>query len=257
MGLFVLGFFLIVSAAITVAVTVVALMVLRRCWPWLRPAAAIVLLLLGTAAIFDVMASANAAPSVERGNKKTQSERDLFGEPAGSIQLGPHDAAATDPQAPQWTRRKTGELLSTAKETVEVTVHAGPCLSRTDCEIKLGKAVSTVVDDYIRTEIAPQTPADVAVPMQYIHNTLVRDSHVSLSKHEFKSVIGAEEPEMVEMYALVRFDPASKQHLRDLCRESLVHTRMKTAAAALAGVLGALTLGWAVLRREPKPPATV
>lgn len=247
MVLFILALIVLLLVFVAVASLVMACMLVRRNWHWLRPAAVLGLVLLVSLGIFDAMAANNAARSAEEATRK-QTDKDLFGEP-GEVAASPHQIQL-DPEAPQWTRRPPRELLSTAQKEIEVTVHAGPCMSRTACEAELMKELSVVVGDYIRAEFDSSSASDVSISADFIRKHLVKATHDSVTQR--KPALNSEPEDMVDMYALVKFDPASRKELQKLWRESVVQKRMKTAAAGLAGVLGVLTLGWAVLRRTPK-----
>lgn len=247
MVLFVLALILLLAVFAAVATIVTGCIFVQRNWHWLRPAAVLGLVLFVSLGIFDAMAANNSARSAEEVTRK-QKEKDLFGE-ADEVAANPSQIKL-DPEAPPWTRRPPRELLSTAQKEIEVTVHAGPSLSRTACEAQLAKQLSEVVQDYIRAEMDSPSSADVSIPPDWILTKLVKDKYVAVAKRAIASNI--EPQEMVDMYALVRFDSANRNELQKLWRDSIVQTRMKTAAAGLAGVLGVLTLGWAVLRRTPK-----
>lgn len=247
MVLFILALIVLLAVFAAVATLVMGCILVQRSWHWLRPVAVLGLVLFVSLGIFDVMAANNSARSAEEATRK-QKENDLFGE-SDEVAATPHQIQL-DPEAPDWTRRPPRELLSTAQKEIEVTVHAGPFLSRTACEAQLAKELAVVVGDYIRAEMDSPSATDVSIPPDYIRTQLVKATYDSVTKRNPASNI--EPQEMVDMYALVKFDSASRDHLRTLWRESVVRTRMKTAAAGLAGVLGVLTLGWAVLRRPVK-----
>ncbi|MCE9556878.1 MAG: hypothetical protein K8T91_26320 [Planctomycetes bacterium] len=246
MVLFILALIVLLTVFAAVATVVMGCILVQRNWHWLRPMVVLGLVLFVSLGLFDAMAVNNSARSAEEA-ARTQADKDLFGE-SDQVAANPPQIQL-DPEAPEWTRRKSGELFGTTQEVVEVTVHAGPCLSLPDCEAQLARELATAVDDYVRTELG--AGPDVQVPRQFVEGTLVKDRYVSRTKKVVVSSLGPQD--MVDIYALVKIDRASREKLRDLWRESVVQTRMKTAAAGLAGVLGVLTLGWAVLRRTPKP----
>jgi len=249
MALLVLGLILLLALLLMVSGAIFSIVLLTRHWNVVRPVVVMGLLLLGALAFFDALAAKQVVRCAEDQSEKKKQQRNLFGDPNEGSKTRPADISLTDLTAPEWTRRKPGEM-NTAQETVEVTVHAGPCLSRADCEVELAKELIRTVDDYVRSEIANAPGVDVEVPPQLIKETLVKATHVSHSKREVLSSLGPQE--MVDLYALVKIDRDAREQLRDLWREKVVQGRMKAAGAALVGVLAALTLGWAILRRPPK-----
>ena len=247
MVLFILAVIVLLAVLAAVATAAAGCILVERSWHWLRPMAVLGLVLLVSLGIIDAMAGNNAARSAEE-TRKAQTEKDLFGE---SDEVAARQRPIQlEPDAPAWTKRPPREMLSTARNEIELTVHAGPHLGRADCEAELAKKLSETVDDYLRSEFASRMPVKVNVPQEYIRQHVVKDTYVSVSKRTVASNI--EPQEMVDMYALVKFDPDNRKELQKLWRDSIVQSRMKTAAAGLAGVLGLLTLGWAVLRRPAK-----
>jgi len=255
MVLLVLGLIFLLTLVLMLLGTVFTIFMITRYWNVLRPIAVSALLLLGGVAFFDALASTHAVRCAEKGAPGVSAPGGAAADDSPEIRLAESSTThaeipLSDPQAPAWTRRTPGEM-NTAQEVVEITVHAGPCLSRSDCETQLGKAILTVVDDFVRTEIATTPGVEVTVSPQFIEKwQIVPETYVSRTKRE---VVSSLEPqEMVDLYALVRIDRTGRAQLRDLWRESIVQRRMKTAGATLVGVLAVLTLSWAILRRPAK-----
>jgi hypothetical protein len=229
-----------VFLAVGVACAVAGVLLVRRCWRWLGPLAAVALLVALTPGVVGGPAAADTGKKAD---------------PAAIAFSTSNDAEAPNSSAPApaWTQRTRGEF-STAQNDIEVTVHAGPHLSRSKCEQELDKALVEAVDQYVQSEMAQDPAVRVAIPRQYIRDNLVKDIHVSVAKRQVASNVDPED--MVEMYALVKFNADSRNQLRQFWREGVVRSRLETTALAVVGVLSALTIAWAVLRRSPAAQQT-
>lgn len=79
---------------------------------------------------------------------------------------------------------------------------------------------------------------------------LIKENYECKSKRAGTAT--SEPQEMVEMYALVKFDNDARDELKKLCHDGIVQSRMKTAGSGLVAILGVLTVAWAILRRPSR-----
>ena len=247
MLMFILFLIAVVFLLMLLSGVVLTVFVARRCWRMMGPIGVAALMLIVVLHVFDVRAEVKttAAPA-----HPTEAAWDASAVSTVPLAEQPAAAESNVSEAPAWTQRKLGEWNTLHADAV-ATVYAGPHLSRTKCEAELDKALAEAVDDYIHTEIAPQSSVKVVIPRDFIRDNLVSDTYLSVTK---RAGLSTQDPQdMVEIYALMKIDHTDREQLRGLWRESVVHTRLKTAGAVLAGVLAVLTLAWAVLRRAPQP----
>ncbi|MCE9545362.1 MAG: hypothetical protein K8T25_07585 [Planctomycetia bacterium] len=128
----------------------------------------------------------------------------------------------------------------------EIMVHAGPYATRTECERYLVHELATAVEQYIQTEIAHVAGYHVSVPQDLIER-LSNDRFLS-TEHKALSKL-ADDQEMFESFALLKFDQEAKDRLRILWQQAVARQRVRTAGTWLAIALVVLSAGWFVLRR--------
>jgi hypothetical protein len=146
-------------------------------------------------------------------------------------------AAPTAVKRPDWVDHPP----QPSGEKYEVAVVAGPWSTRWDCEKALDEEIDKAVDDYVEWRLGKDARSQVQLPKDFVRHQLVAEEWLE------GVTTGFGEP-MLNLHALLRFDPQVDKRVSETWNELLVTGRLTGTGLILGGGLLLLAVFYGYLR---------
>lgn len=151
------------------------------------------------------------------------------------------------PKSPPWADAPPGLVDGVYRMVVAV----GPYKSWEECEGALDQKLREGVEQYVETfaerepDLDPRTAARVHLPLDYVHNSIVKDFHCERIVSRTPA-IGS----MIQLKVLLGFDRQANVRIQEAARSVIVADRLRWSGLGLAGVLLSLLAAYAYLKTD-------
>ena len=197
----------------------------------------------------------------ERPTATVNASSDFVG-PARPARLTPGD---TDGEVKRWLADKDGNeksvgtrpdwldaLPQTKGNVYQVVVHTGLAASSTELNELLDQKLTTAGEEYLRSKFGPDGPRMASAfghPSFVAPGYLLGKKTAIYTERQNRTVGSAPEPvDIVDEWVLLEFGPDVQREIETRWQRLLVTSRLYTAAACCAGVLGLIGLVFGFLK---------